>query len=291
MELIKNFSMTSYAQTSWVSAIARDKWAGVVAACNQMTQDLEILSVKHGQRPCAWRTISRQSLPDFSQQCAAMGLTVLPVQWVGSWNGFVHHTPAGDSNVYCIIARELDDAMIYLDAFKRGDNAKQGEMLGFPKCCCEFFAVQWAAGYFDPIWQMAYSGPEIYESKECRERVEITSINVGKVHPHSNPMLRYIGLRVGFHIPCSFHCDATIAMAKDRLGIALDQDLVKLLVALLSMPMSWSALHGQAVIRTPIFYLITQTEPTLKEYIVELPGSFVPLEAANGLRFPFRRPA
>jgi hypothetical protein len=261
MELIKNFSMTSYAQTSWVSAIARDKWAGVVAACNQMTQDLEILSVKHGQRPCAWRTISRQSLPDFSQQCAAMGLTVLPVQWVGSWNGFVHHTPAGDSNVYCIIARELDDAMIYLDAFKRGDNAKQGEMLGFPKCCCEFFAVQWAAGYFDPIWQMA--------GREAP-------------HPHSNPMLRYIGLRIGFHIPCSFHCDETVAIAKDRLRIAPDQDLVKLLTALLSMPMSWSALHGQAVVRTPIFYLTAQTVPTLKAYRIDLPGEFMPIEAARG---------
>jgi hypothetical protein len=270
MELIKNFNLTSFTQISWVSQEAKDKWAKVIPACSQMVQDLEILSVKHGHRPCAWRTISRQSLPDFSKQCAEMGLIVLPVCWVGSWEGFIHHTPEGDTNVYCIIAREMEHALEYLDAFNRGDNAKQGELLGFPKCCCEFFAKHWDAGYFDPIWQMA---------------------GRDNPSPYSNPMLRYIGLRVGFHIPCSFHCDATIAMAKDRLGIAPDQDLVKLLVALLSMPMSWSALHGQAVIRTPIFYLITQTVPTLKEYIVELPGSFVPLETANGLRFPFRRPA
>lgn len=270
MKLIKNFSLASFTQISWVSQIARDKWENVVTACSQMVQDLEILSVKHGHRPCAWRTISRQSLPEFSQRCAAMGLTVLPVRWVGSWEGFIHHTPEGDSNAYCVISRELNTAMEYLDAFNRGDNMKQGELLGFPKCCCEFFAKNWTAGYFDPIWQMA---------------------GRDNPHPHSNPMLRYIGLRVGFHIPCSFHCDATIAIAKDRLRIAPDQDLVKLLSALLSMPMSWSALHGQAVIRTPIFYAIAQTVPTLEEYSVELPGEFMPHEAARGVRFPFKREA
>jgi len=286
MKLIKNFNLTSFTQISWVSQVARDKWENVVTACSQMVQDLEILSVKHGHRRCAWRTISRQSLPGFSQKCAAMGLTVLPVRWVGAWEGFIHHTPEGDSNVYCVISRELNDALEYLDAFNRGDNVKQGELLGFPKCCCEFFAKNWTAGYFDPIWQMAYSGPA---SMDCgRETVTPLSTRVSKVHPHSNPMLRYIGLRVGFHIPCSFHCDATIAMAKDRLRIAPDQDLVKLLTAMLSMPMSWSALHGQAVIKTPIFYLITQTVPTLEEYIIELPGEFMPREAARGIQFPFK---
>ena len=283
MKLIKNFNLTSFTQISWVSQVARDKWENVVTACSQMVQDLEILSVKHGHRRCAWRTISRPSLPEFSQKCAAIGMIVLPVRWVGAWEGFIHHTPEGDSNVYCVISRELDDALEYLDAFNRGDNVKQGELLGFPKCCCEFFAKNWTAGYFDPIWQVFQNTARINHDQDGWFAVDDT-----KPHPHSNPMLRYIGLRVGFHIPCSFHCDATIAMAKDRLQIAPDQDLVKLLTALLSMPMSWSALHGQAVIKTPIFYLITQTVPTLKEYTIALPGEFMPREAARGIRFPFK---
>lgn len=268
MELLKNFNLTSFTQISWVSQAARDKWEKTVTACSQMIQELEILSVKHGHRACAWRTVSRQSLPAFIQECARMNLIVLPVRWVGGWEGFIHHTPEGDSNAYCIIAREMDDALTYLEAFNAGDNVKQGEMLGFPKCCCEFFRKNWTAGYFDPVWQMTGRDDP---------------------HPYSNPLLRYIGLRVGFHIPCSFHCDATIKLSEQRLGIAPDQDLAKLLTALLSMPMSWSALHGQAVIRTPIFYLITQTVPTLKEYSINLPGSFMPYEAATGTCAPFKR--
>jgi len=269
MELIKNFNLTSFTQISWVSQEAKDKWEKAITACSQMVQEMEILSVKQGQRACAWRTISRQSLPDFTQQCARMNLIVLPVRWVGSWEGFIHHTPEGDSNVYCIIAREMDDALTYLDAFNAGDNVKQGEMLGFPACCCSFFEQNWKAGYFDPVWQM--TGRD-------------------NPHPYSNPILRYIGLRVGFHIPCSFHCEATIKAAEARLRIAPDQELATLLVALLSMPMSWSALHGQAVVRTPIFYLITQTVPTLKEHKIELQGAH-PRETATGTCFPFKRPA
>jgi len=252
---------------SWVSRAAKDKWEKTITACAQMVQELEILSVKEGQRPCAWRTINRQSLPDFTQQCARMNLIVMPVRWVGSWDGFIHHTPEGDSNVYCIIAREMDDALAYLDAFNAGDNVRQGEMLGFPSCCCLFFEQNWKAGYFDPVWQM--TGKD-------------------QSHPYANPLLRYIGLRVGFHIPCSFNCAETIKGAHARLLIAKDRDLVKLLTGLLSMPISWSALHGQAVVRTPIFYLITQTVPTHKEYRIDLKGSFMPNEAAAGVCFPFR---
>jgi hypothetical protein len=268
MELIKGFNLTSFTQVSWVSQGARDKWEPTVNACSQMVQDLEILSVKHGHRACAWRTVSRQSLPEFIQQCAEMNLIVLPVRWVGGWEGFIHHTPEGDSNAYCIIAREMQDALAYLKAFQAGDNVKQGEMLGFPKCCCEFFQKNWAAGYFDPVWQMAGRDAP---------------------HPLSNPLLRYIGLRVGFHIPCSFNCSETIKLSELRLKIAPDQDLAKLLVALLSMPMTWSALHGQAVVRTPLFYLVTQTVPTLTEYKMELPGSFMPREAVLGTWEPIIR--
>jgi hypothetical protein len=252
----------------WVSLEAKTKWENAIQLCYQMVQELEILSVENDQRPCSWQTIKKEALPSFTKRNAEHGMFTLPVRFIGSFNGFIHFTPAGDSDVYCIVSKSLKDALKFIEYFDAGDHDGQGAMLGFPKCCREAFAKNWAAGYFDHVWQMT---------------------DRDNPHPLSNPILRYIGLRVGFHIPCSFHCEPTIKIAEQRLATAPDQEIVKLLVALLSMPMSWEAYRGQAIIRTPIFYFIQYTVPTFKKYLIELKGTFIPRESVNGNRFPFSK--
>ena len=263
--MIKPFEMTPFLRTVWMSQAAKDKWEVPIRSCSQLVQDLEIESVVAGQRECAWRTVSRETLPRFIQQNAEKNLVTIPVRWVGSWEGFIHHTPPGDTQAYCIISRTIESALKYRAYFEAGDNDGQGAMLGFPKCCREFFTENWAKGYFDPIWQ-AWKNSE------------------GANHPYSNPLLRYIGIRVGFHIPHSFRCEQTVLDGKDRLALAHDAELVQVLEALLSMPMTWEALHGIAVIRTPIFYVITSTVPTKEKYTVKIEGKFIPREAEDAER-------
>jgi hypothetical protein len=275
MKLIPDFKMTPFSRTAWVSGAARQTWEQAIQECAALVSELEIESVAAGQRPCSWQTIARAGLPDFARRCAEKGLIVLPVRFVGAFNGFVHYTPEGDASVYNIIARRLEDALRFREAFEKGDHEVQGEMLGFPKCCREAFAANWKAGYFDPIWQSAISdigGDTVPES--------VDNITKYEVHPYSNPLLRYIGLRVGFHIPHSFRCGETIAAGIERLSLAKDQGLVKILESLLSMPMRAELFHGILTVRTPIFYLITYSVPTEEKYIIEVNGDFIPKEGA-----------
>ena len=259
MKLLPNININPFLRMAWVSEEARAKWETVIRECAQMVQELEIGSVAAGQRACAWRTVARESLPGFVASNAKMGLVTIPVQWVGGWQGFVHYTPKGDSQAYCIVSRTLVDAEQYREYFNSGDHDSQGRMLGFPECCRKAFAENWKDGYFDPIYQAW--------EKSC-----------GEVHSYSNPLLRYVGLRVGFHIPHSFDCQETINAGAERLSLAKDRDLVKLLTSLLSMPMRWEALHGIAVVRTPIFYIVTSTVPTGEKYTIDVEGKFIPRE-------------
>jgi hypothetical protein len=128
----------------------------------------------------------------------------------------------------------------------------------------------WGAGIFDPIWQWATS------------QFEGPADRCARIHPHpfTVPLLRYIGLRVGFHIPHSSGCLETIDSGSERLSLAKDVDLVKLLTALLSMPMEAELLHGVLVVRTPIFYIITHSVPTEEKYRIEVSGDFIPKEGA-----------
>ncbi len=270
MKLIENFIMMPFTRTAWVSTATRATWESVIYNCSALVSNLEVESVAAGQRPCSWQTMKRDALPAFTLECAKKGLAVLPVRWIGNFEGFIHYTPEGNDSVYCIIARRLEDALAFRDAFERGDHDGQGEMLGFPKCCREAFAENWKAGIFDPIWQCAISG-----KVHTGNRIEISD-----AHPYSIPLLRYVGLRVGFHIPHSFNCLETIAAGAERLSLAKDKELVKLLEALLSMPMRAELFHGILTVRTPIFYIIQYSVPTEQKYTIEVAGSFIPKEGA-----------
>jgi hypothetical protein len=278
VKLIEGFKMTPFTRTAWVSSAARDTWAKAIRDCSQMVQELEVESVAAGQRPCSWQTMRREALPGFAERCAKKGLVVLPVQWIGDFEGFIHYTPQGDSSVYCIVARKVEEAIKFREAFAAGDHEAQGEMLGFPKCCREAFTANWKAGVFDPIWQAAEAG----SLGAIKDGVILSKIE--DAHPYSNPLLRYVGLRVGFHIPHSFNCAETVASGIERLALAKDRDLVKLLEALLSMPMEASLLFGILTVRTPIFYLITYSVPTADEYRISIGGEFIPKEGAWHVR-------
>jgi len=239
-----------------------------------LVSELELLSVAKGQRKCGWQSIGIQNLPSFEKRCAEKGLTTLVVKYSAPFSGFAHKfQPAGDinnnTNVPVIFARKLEDALNYRNAYESGNHDAQGEFLGFPLCCRQFFDWVWP-DYYDPIGQI--------KDKD-------------NPHPFSNPLLRYVGLRLSFHIPCSFHCEETIEIGRQRMELAkeIDADLAKLLEALLSMPMSWDCLHGIAVIRTPIFYAITSSVPNATRQIVKLNGDFIPKESAKGICFPFKR--
>ena len=265
-----NINIKPFLNIIWVSEKARKVWSSIIADISQMVQELEIESVAEDQRPCAWRTISEESLPDFSERCLDKCLIVHPVKYVGRWEGFIHHTPPVEKgkpkNIYCIISKSQIYIKNYLEAFNKGDNERQGEMLGFPNCCIDSFKSNWEKGYFDYI-------PFIK--------------NRDKVTPLSNPILRYIGVRVGFHIPCSFNCEESIRRGQERLDLAKDYNIVKLLIGLLSMPVSWNCYHGIAEVRTPIFYIITSSLPTVKKITINLKGSFIPEESKKGIVYPF----
>lgn len=271
MKLIENFSLTPFSRTAWTSSSARSVWESILRDCSVLVSDLEVESVAAGQRPCAWETMKREALPEFVSSCARKGLSVLPIRWVGTFDGFIHYTPEGSDSVYCIVARRLEDALEFREAFDRGDHEKQGEKLGFPRCCREFFSREWKTGNFDPIWPSACGDYPLEMPEENRLRIV-------EAHPYSNPLLRYVGLRVGFHIPHSFSCPDTIASGAERLSLAKDRDLVKLLEALLSMPMEATLLHGLLVVRTPIFYVVQYSVPTEEKFTIKVEGDFIPKE-------------
>jgi len=287
MKIWRDKEIKPFLKIAWVSEEAKNKWSGVINEISQMVQWLEIESVRVGQRKAGWRSIKRSELVSFSNRMNEIGLIVVPVREVGNWGeGFAHKTipvkeGKGEPLVYTIITKKMEIAMEYKRAFEKGDNDKQGELLGFPGCCRKFFAKVWREGYIDPIWQVGLNS----KYKEVAKN----KIRIYDIDWRSNPMLRYIGIRISFHIPCSFKCKDTIRMANERLSIIDEKrkDLIKVMEGLLRMPMSWDVYRGVAVIRTPIFYIVTNSVFSKEKYVVEVKGDFIPREGKYSDVFPF----
>ena len=298
MKLIPGLDLPPSCRIVWTSEEARKVWAPVLPKVSAMVSELEVLSVAKGHRPCAWQTIAEDELPRLAAAWAEMGLVSLPILRVRSFMGFAHRhekpQPGERANVCVIVARTLKDALRFKAANASGDNDVQGELLGFPKCCREFFCTSWAGGYFDPVWQAAMNSTlyHIYDQSPSARHESLSYPHVTVLgHPFANPVLRYAGIRVGFHLPCAFDCQDTIAVATERMDLAkaTDPNLADILRGLLSMPMSWDVYHGIAVVRTPIFYLIVPSVPAVERHVVEVVSQpeFIPKESARGTGFPF----
>lgn len=286
MKLIVGLDLGASCRMVWTSEEARKVWAPVLPKVGSLVSELEVLSVAAGHRPCAWQTIGEDQYPRMAAAWAEMGLVSLPMQRVRNFTGFAHRhedpRPGERASICVIVARSLKDALRFKAAKDKGDNDVQGELLGFPKCCRKFFDDVWVKGYYDPIWQAAMNtGHTIIGERHIRI----------EGHPFANPVLRYAGIRVGFHLPCAFDCQDTILVAAERMDLAwtTNRALADILQGLLSMPMSWDVYHGVAVVRTPIFYLVVPSVPAAERHVVEIVSTpeFVPRESAKGTGFPF----
>jgi len=293
MELL-GFDMPPFARIQYVTAGVKNEWEPRVARAAKAYYDLELLTVKHGVRACTTRHVSPQNLEYDLQNFARHGLVWLPIQRVGSYQGFAHkHPPVQEGRPwawYGVVARTMEDALKFVEASTtKFDHDVLGQLLGYPDCCRKFFNEVWGAGYIDPIWQQAGGDLEHMIQHEVTEGQEMVHFSSSVSHLTVS-MLRYIGVRIVPHIPCSVGCKHSehIAQAWFEVGEKEEVEGLRDLVALLTLPTEWDCLRGIAVVSTPLFKIQTNSMTTTKRYIVRKDGEWYPEEAPSGLKFPWQ---
>ena len=112
--------------------------------------------------------------------------------------------------------------------------------------------------------------------------------------PELNLLLRWLGIRPVFHLPCSFTCEASIGVAREIVAVATQiagTEEITSIYRMLRWPIQWSALHGIAEIETPVLRIATRTDATALNYTVRIRGDLGSVvHAARGNRFPFVEP-
>ncbi len=187
-------------------------------------------------------------------------LVFYPITKSAVYYGFSHrHLPVKPGKPYhlygvCVKRGREKLAEKFLEASREGDHATVGKLLGYPKCCIDFFCNTWPKS-LDPIYQIAQNTENHRENKESIEVI---------VHPFCNQMLRYLGIRITPHLPCSFECKETIKLGEQWFKIMkkIDKEASEWILDLLSSPITWDCYRAVAIVDTPYFRLITNSVPT-----------------------------
>jgi hypothetical protein len=280
------FTLRDFCRTSWVSDAARDRWHPVFEQIRGLWQRLELATVVAGSRPVGLISIRSDELHGYEAEAKRHSLDLRPLSSFEP-NGYVSDlncwNTGGAFRVCAVGARRgVNEAS---EAYHSGSSAVVGRLLGYPPCCVEFFGEVWdRQRWIDTTWPMA--ARTLSNCPQCSPLVDVVA------RPENNMLLRWLGIRPVFHLPCSLQCDATCQMANEIKSVARDiggQPTLALLYEILSWPVQWSALHGIAEIDTPVMRISTRTDATAGKFTVRLNGLGGTVDdAAHGNRFPFK---
>lgn len=282
-----DFVLPDFTRLMWVSDHARSVWEPRLKRVNQAWSRVEWLSVVSGVRPCGLTVATPEKFVGRAAEWVKRGLSALPVEIQGLSNYSYASTPVktqlGSPFEFRIVLGTPHSVSEFEHAWEGCDHEEMGRLLGFPRCCAEFFHKVWVEKKLvDTTWSMAASRSSPWENGTVRQVAG---------SPEANILWRWMGIRAVPHLPCDFECKESAKFGRELLEVgraAGYEEEMNWLLEILSWPVEWSALHGIAEIRTPILKVSTRSDATALKYIVRRPGRSYPAEGAKGLEFPYR---
>jgi hypothetical protein len=280
MSAPRRIELPDFTRVLWASARARDVWEPRIARITAAWDQIERWSVVDDARPSALQSLAPEGLPTLVHWAAAHRLIVLPLDRVGAgvtYSASSSAVVAGQPWTYRLAVTKPNLAGAWSRAWVDRDDDAIGTLLGFPRCCREFFARTWGQGSVDPTGAM---GGVID--------------GVARGTAPQNILLRWLGVRLVSHLPCAFTCAASASMAGEMMRVGRAHGFeaeIDWIAEMLAWPIAWSALHGIAEIATPILKIATRTDYTPAPHVIRWPGSQYPEDGVSGNAFPYQRPA
>ncbi|AMV25189.1 trans-aconitate 2-methyltransferase [Gemmata sp. SH-PL17] len=284
-----DMDLHDFTRCSWTSSDLRATWQPRIQRIAHMLGELEWLALTSGLRRCALKLIPEYSLAEASRNLEQNGLqlhVLARTSIAGTYRASLQ--PPSSAGQHAVWTAAADPASLhdFVAAYHARDEERVGELLGYPNCCSVSFAERWQRqGLIDTTWPMAVATRQ--KRVVSPRHVIIPSATEAGVH------LRWLGVRAVFHLPCSFDCAQSAALAAEHRALAEQHGFAlewRWLAELQQQPCEWTALHGIAELKTPLFKIAARTDATLRKYTVQYEGRASSTGAPCGLSFPFQTP-
>ncbi len=268
-----NFSLPEFTRIVWASDKAKKLWQPRIDAINTAWFRIERASVIGKMRLGGLQNVAPENLIDFQKFCqdADIGYSILSQEGSsGTYSNAAHPVRPGRPWVFRVYFGFSPKE--FYEYWQASDEKMIGHFLGYPSCCTEFFSHYWKdEGWRDLTYPMILNDGKVNGPYEC------------------NILLRHLGVRPVFHLPCSFHCMSTCRVADDILSyrnMGFEKE-ISWIIDILNWPVRWSSLHGVAIITTPVVKIITSTDALDERRDIDREGIY-PEAGVSGTEFPFR---
>lgn len=280
-----DFALPDFLRRVWVSDVARANWQPRIDRIVDAWREIEWRSVVEHVRPCVLCTIPADRWDDLHSRSSKAGLSIEPLmvkRTAGTGPGGLSESP--ELSMRAVIGARKDTKR-FARAWSGGDIAGVGSLLGYPECCCAFFAeTMLRQERPELLWAVATYTSKAGSDGRC---VEIDG------RSGTNIFWRYLGVKAVPHIPCKFDCVASLRLARQLADIGAAAGFAEEMEwasQILRWPLEWSMLHGIAEMKTPILKVCTNAVATSSKYAIRWLGDLYPEDGAQGVEFPFRPP-
>jgi hypothetical protein len=267
--------------------------------------------VKAGIRRAFITSKSPEEYPTYKKQLESDGLFCIVISRNkinnNSFYGAVEEYSEGDPYVYRVaVCKTKDDASKWLETTDLTMNAEtrdrlMGELLGYPPCCIDSFIKNWVVNNsIDPTFDQSKqtTGMEIQNRfvkspMNPDQTIEETwhILMPSSVPFEASTMLRWTGVRLVPHLPCSWECEHSLEMARNTYEFRHQskfKEEIEAIHEMLQWPIEWSVMHGIAEIYTPCFRMFTRGDCAIEKYVVQKHSDYFPENGSRGNRFPFK---
>jgi len=254
---------------AWWSNELKDLWEPRIERIRAAYNATELTTVITGMRRVFVYHINSATFDESYEFLRKNKLVYYPTNKSGLYSGFSHkHQPVEHGKPYMLYgaAVKSDDEEagdLFTKASNGGtDHVIIGTLLGYPRCCIDFFNNTWGSESIDPMYEAAIQTKNV-------DIKEDGSVDVS-VHPYCNNLLRYFGIRITPHLTCSMQCDETIKWGEEWMEIMtqIDEEAAVWAKEVLSMPLTWNCMKGVAIIDTPIFRGVTNSDTSIDKKLV-----------------------
>ena len=278
-------NIQNVARIVWAGAEEKAKGEILLHEVRQRSYDLEWYAVRDGLRRA--NITSSEDEEMVIRRIRDMQLNYKILGRYKAYRGYSHTlqsaNPGEPTCTYFAIAKTNEDAKLMAEAFKTFDNATQGELLGYPKCCSEAFDARWKWKEHDHVFQAALAQADNCSHEELCSREHMMAVCAGMqmnssntVHMnlsgigHTNQFFRYSGPRLIHHLPCRFDCVESIRVAKEYENLERHIFGDTKLYTFLNQPFTASLYRGIVEVTTNSFRIISATDFTATKYIIKV---------------------
>lgn len=264
----KRPTLPEWTRWAWASMVEREYWLPLFEKVSRAADAIEWLTVTEGIRPALYTHVSPEQMMQTQARASKHGLVVVPVDQINhNSNSYRSGSPSGKLDLrlpwqYRILVAKQEVVPLILSTPNIAKNNEiLGQVLGYPKCCREFFHRTWGAGQVDTTWD------QYAETGNATGSVE------------ANLLWRWMGIRWVSHLPCSFQCAETIERGRKTREVAKQHGFVeeaKIIDTVLSWPVEWSGVNGIAELVAPPIKVSTRTDwaPPTDQRRFKRPGTY-----------------